>query len=160
MNETYVIFGIDMETDVGSFTPFYETTKSGTQKILNIFESHGFKGTFFFTGECAKENPDVVKMVIDSGHEVGAHSLFHETVGDELFPIPGVKPLLPEEVPNRIRLGLYAKRTYHIFSFQTYYRTYGRYFSNESAELSHWSITTRLAIQLPLSGSYLPWETF
>ena len=105
MNETYVIFGIDMETDVGSFTPFYETTKSGTQKILNIFESHGFKGTFFFTGECAKENPDIVKMVIDSDHEVGAHSLFHETVGDELFPIPGVKPLLPEEVPNRIRLA-------------------------------------------------------
>ena len=105
MNETYVIFGIDMETDVGSFTPFYETTKSGTQKILNIFESHGFKGTFFFTGECAKENPDIVKMVIDSGHEVGAHSLFHETVGDELFPIPGVKPLLPEEVPNRISLA-------------------------------------------------------
>ena len=100
---TYVIFGIDMETDVGSFTPFYETTKSGTEKIINIYNKHGIKGTFFFTGECAKENPDVVKMVIDSGNEVGAHSLYHETVGDELFPIPGVKPLLPEEVPFRIK---------------------------------------------------------
>ena len=53
--------------------------------------------------ELEKENPDVVKMVLDSGSEVGAHSLYHETVGDELFPIPGVKPLLPEEVPFRVK---------------------------------------------------------
>lgn len=92
-----------METDVGSFTPFYNYTKSGTQKIIDIFEKHDVKATFFFTGECAKENPDVVKMVLDSGHEVGVHSLYHETVGDELFPIPGVKPLLPEEVPLRVK---------------------------------------------------------
>lgn len=105
MNETYVLFGIDTETDVGSFTPFYNTTSSGTQKIIDIFNKYGFKATFFFTGECAKENPDVVKMILDNEMEVGGHSLFHETVGDELFPIPGVKPLLPEEVPNRIRLA-------------------------------------------------------
>jgi len=42
-------------------------------------------------------------MVKKSGKEVGCHSLFHETVGDELFPIPGEKPLLKEEVPFRIQ---------------------------------------------------------
>ena len=105
MNETYVLFGIDMETDVGSFTPFYETTASGTKKIVDIFNRHGFKATFFFTGECAKENPDVVKFVLDNGMEVGGHSLYHETVGDELFPIPGVKPLLPQEVYGRVKLA-------------------------------------------------------
>ena len=36
MNETYVLFGIDMETDVGSFTPFYNTTASGTRKIIDV----------------------------------------------------------------------------------------------------------------------------
>lgn len=103
MIKSHILFGIDMETDVGSFTPFYNYTKSGTQKILDIFKKYGVEATFFFTGECAKENPEVVKMVQDNGHEVGVHSLFHETVGDELFPIPGVKPLLPEEVPLRVK---------------------------------------------------------
>jgi len=33
----YVIFGIDMETDVGSFTPFYEGAKNGTPILLEVF---------------------------------------------------------------------------------------------------------------------------
>lgn len=103
MSKTYVLFGVDMETDVGSFTPFYNYTRSGTEKILNIYKKHGVNGTFFFTGECAKENPECVKMVLESGNEVGVHSLYHETVGDELFNIPGNKPLLPEEVPLRVK---------------------------------------------------------
>lgn len=103
MNKSYVLFGIDMETDVGSFTPFYNYTKSGAEKILNIFRNNSVYGTFFFTGECAKLNPDIVQTVLDSGNEIGVHSLYHETVGDELFTIPGNKPLLPEEVPLRVK---------------------------------------------------------
>ena len=104
MKPTYVLLGVDMETDVGSFTPFYEGAKHGTPLLLDLFAKKGVKGTFFFTGDCAKENPDVARMVADSGNEVGCHSLYHETVGDELFPIPGVKPLLPFEVKPRIEL--------------------------------------------------------
>ena len=104
MKPTYVLLGVDMETDVGSFTPFYEGAKHGTPLLLDLFAKKGVEGTFFFTGDCAKENPDVARMVADSGNEVGCHSLYHETVGDELFPIPGVKPLLPFEVKPRIEL--------------------------------------------------------
>jgi len=93
-----------METDVGSFTPFYEGAKHGTPFLLDLFAKKKVKGTFFFTGDCARENPDIAKMVAESGNEVGCHSLYHETVGDELFPIPGVKPLLPHEVKPRLQL--------------------------------------------------------
>ena len=102
MSKIQVIFGIDMETDVGSFTPFYEGTKHGTPILVDMFERKGVEGTFYFTGDCARENPKTVELVKKSGNEVGCHSLFHETVGEELFPIPGEKPLLPEEVPFRI----------------------------------------------------------
>ncbi len=97
-----VIFGIDMETDVGSFTPFYEGVKNATPVLLELFDKKGVEATFYFTGDAARENPDVVKLVKESPNEIGCHSLYHETVGDELFPIPGVKPLLPEEVAFRI----------------------------------------------------------
>lgn len=98
------MFGVDMETDVGSFTPFYEGVKHGTPLLLDLFAQKGVKGTFFFTGDCARENPNVATMVAKSGNEVGCHSLYHETIGDELFPIPGVKPLLPHEVKPRLQL--------------------------------------------------------
>ncbi len=105
MDKKYALIGVDMETDVGSFTPFYEGARHGTPRLLDLFQEKGVKGTFFFTGECAKENPDIARLVAGSGNEVGAHSLYHETVGDELFPIPGVKPLLPHEVKPRLALA-------------------------------------------------------
>ena len=104
MKPIYVLFGVDMETDVGSFTPFYEGAKHGTPLLLDLFLKKGVKGTFFFTGDCAKENPKIAKMVAESGHEIGCHSLYHETLGDELFPIPGIKPLLPFEIKPRLEI--------------------------------------------------------
>ena len=100
-----VIIGVDVETDIGSFTPFYEGVKHGVPLLLDMFERHGITGTFYFTGHSAKENPEIARLAAQSPNEVGCHSLFHETVGDELFPIPGVYPLLPEEVFPRIKLA-------------------------------------------------------
>jgi len=100
-----VVLGFDMETDVGSFTPFYEGVKHGTSVILDVLARHGITGTFYFTGDCVRKNPHVAPQVRQAGHEVGCHSLYHETVGDPLFDIPSVPPLLPEEVPNRLRVA-------------------------------------------------------
>jgi len=103
MEEIMVVFGFDMETDIGSWTPYYKGLVNGTPGILNLLSRKNIKSTFLFTGEAAKKYPNIVREVAERGHEVGCHSLYHETVGDELFPIPGTKPLLPEEVPFRLR---------------------------------------------------------
>lgn len=100
-----VILGFDMETDVGSFTPFYEGLAHGTPKILKTLERHGAPATFFFVGEAARAHPEVVRAVAAAGHEVGAHTLQHETIGEEIFPLPMVKPVLPEECAHRIAIG-------------------------------------------------------
>ena len=105
MQKFTVLIGVDTETDVGSFTPFYESIPKCVPILLDIFDEKQCGATFYFTGECAKENPEIAKMVAERGYEVGAHSLYHETVGDELFPIPGVKPLLPHEVEPRLKLA-------------------------------------------------------
>ncbi len=100
-----VVFGFDMETDVGSFTPFYTGLDRGTPRILRVLDRHGIPATFFFTGDAARRFPKVVREVARAGHEVGCHTLYHETIGDEIFPIPGIKPLLPEECRHRIELA-------------------------------------------------------
>ena len=104
MNPT-IIFGFDMETDIGSWTPFYEGLVHGTPRFLEVLARHGVKATCFFVGEAAKLHPEVVKMVDEAGHEIGCHTLYHETVGDEIIPIPGIKPIFPEECYHRLELA-------------------------------------------------------
>jgi len=97
-----VVLGFDMETDVGSFTPFYEGLVKGAPVILDILARRGVTATFFFTGASARQHPGTPAAVRAAGHEIGCHTLFHETIGDALFPVIGVPPVLPEEVPHRL----------------------------------------------------------
>ncbi len=105
MAKIRTVFGFDMETDVGSWTSFYEGFRKGTPKILKVLADNNISATFYFTGDSAKKNPDIVHMVRDAGHEIGCHTLFHETIGDSLFEIPGMIPILSEEVVHRIELA-------------------------------------------------------
>ena len=98
-----VVLGFDMETDIGSFTPFYEGVKHGTTHLLKLLKKHGIRATFYWTGHAAATNPGIVRRVRDAGHETGCHGLYHETLGDPLFPLPNNWPILPSEVEGRLR---------------------------------------------------------
>lgn len=100
-----VVLGFDMETDIGSYTPYYEGVQHGTPEILSILKKYGIKATFFWTGHVADNNPEIVRMVKDAGHEIGCHGLYHETLGDEIFPLPNNMPVLPSEVEGRITIA-------------------------------------------------------
>lgn len=100
-----VVIGVDCETDVGSFTPFYEGVKHGIPILCDMFARQNIRGTFFFTGDAARDNPEIARLAASAPNEIGCHALYHETVGDELFPIPNMKPLLPHEVYPRLELA-------------------------------------------------------
>lgn len=104
MDNLQVVLGFDMETDIGSWTPFYEGLQHGTPRILEVLDRNKVASTFFFTGDSVKRHPKAAEQVKAQNHEIGAHTLFHETIGDSLYDIPGMLPILPEEVPNRLRL--------------------------------------------------------
>jgi peptidoglycan-N-acetylglucosamine deacetylase len=100
-----VLLGFDMETDVGSFTPYYEGVRHGTPKLLDVLEKHDVRATFFWTGHAAENHPEMVRRVRDAGHETGCHGLYHETLGDPIFPLPNNWPLLPSEVEGRLKVA-------------------------------------------------------
>lgn len=100
-----VVLGFDMETDIGSYTPFYEGVQFGTPLILEVLKKHAAPATFFWTGHAAESNPEMVRQVRDAGHETGCHGLFHETLGDPIFPLPNNWPILPSEVEGRLRIA-------------------------------------------------------
>lgn len=98
-----VLLGIDMETDIGSFTSNYEGVRHGTPRLLEIMARQGVKATYFWTGHAASNNPEMVRAAAAAGHETGCHGLVHETLGDPLFPLPNNWPVFPFEVEGRIR---------------------------------------------------------
>jgi peptidoglycan/xylan/chitin deacetylase (PgdA/CDA1 family) len=101
----YIIFGFDMETDIGSYLKTYRGVEEGTYLILDTLERHGITATFFFTGDSARHNEKVVQDVAAKGYDVGCHSLKHETVGDAHFDMPADSPILEEEVEHRLELN-------------------------------------------------------
>jgi peptidoglycan-N-acetylglucosamine deacetylase len=52
-----------------------------TDWILAFLEKHQLKATFFCLGWVAERNPQLVKRIANSGHELAAHSYLHRKVG-------------------------------------------------------------------------------
>ena len=100
--ELHVIVSFDMESDVGSWTDSHEGVARATPLILEILDRHDVKSTFFYTGDAVKASPESLRLAQSAGHEIGCHTLQHESLGPPLFETAGARPVLPEEVPNRL----------------------------------------------------------
>lgn len=51
-----------------------------TRRILDLFDEHDVKGTFFVLGWVGERHRDLVREIHDRGHEVAAHSYWHRLV--------------------------------------------------------------------------------
>ncbi|WP_328976739.1 glycosyltransferase [Streptomyces canus] len=48
-----------------------------TPKVLDVLKKHDAHAVFFVTGTMASRYPDLVKRIVDEGHEVGLHTFNH-----------------------------------------------------------------------------------
>ncbi|MBM4403005.1 MAG: polysaccharide deacetylase family protein [Candidatus Cloacimonetes bacterium] len=51
--------------------------KEGMPILLDLYRRYNVKSTFFFTGYIVDLYPDVVRMILRDGHEVGSHGKSH-----------------------------------------------------------------------------------
>jgi len=66
----------------------YKVFKEGMPLLLDLYEKYNIKSTFYFTGYIAKLYPEIVKMVVPYGHEVGSHGLSHtKENGFDVMPL-------------------------------------------------------------------------
>ncbi len=63
-----------------------------TEVLLELLKSHKAKATFFMTGSKALEMEPIVKIINQSGHEIGNHSYHHKS----WFPLMTVKKIKRE----------------------------------------------------------------
>ena len=50
----------------------------GIRRLLNLFKKYNLKTTWFAPGHSIETFPDQMKMIVDAGHEIGAHGYSHE----------------------------------------------------------------------------------
>lgn len=101
-NNRYCLLTNDVET-----TSIWQNTlrdktgekvlKEGMPLLLDIYAKYNVKSTFFFTGYIAKLFPDVVRMIIQDGHEVASHGKSHlKENGFDVMPFERQKRHLVE----------------------------------------------------------------
>ena len=52
-------------------------TRQFTSKVLNILADHNVPACFFLIGELVRRHPDLVRRMLEEGHEVGNHTFDH-----------------------------------------------------------------------------------
>jgi peptidoglycan/xylan/chitin deacetylase (PgdA/CDA1 family) len=51
--------------------------REGAPRILRLLKKHNIQSTFFVPGMVAEGHPDLMKQIIDEGHEIAHHSYSH-----------------------------------------------------------------------------------
>jgi polysaccharide deacetylase family protein (PEP-CTERM system associated) len=51
-----------------------------TEVILELLERHAATGTFFTLGWVAKKHPELIRRIVDAGHEIASHGWWHRKV--------------------------------------------------------------------------------
>ncbi|MDT4290603.1 DUF3473 domain-containing protein [Methylomonas sp. MO1] len=57
--------------------------EQNTQRILDLFEQHQVKATFFTLGWVAERYPQLVRRIVDEGHELASHGYQHTRVTEQ-----------------------------------------------------------------------------
>ena len=70
----------DMAFEYGktiSFEDQISISTTGTISILDLLKKHGIKATFFCTATFAQNAGQVIKRILDEGHELASHGYYH-----------------------------------------------------------------------------------
>ncbi len=62
-----------------SFEDQMDISITGTNHILKLLEKHEVKATFFSTVIFARNAPDVISRIVESGHELASHGYYHSS---------------------------------------------------------------------------------
>ena len=54
--------------------------EANTNRILELFAAHDVKATFFMLGWVAERYPELVRRIVDAGHELASHGYTHTRV--------------------------------------------------------------------------------
>lgn len=81
-------------------------SKRGADRILRLLARYNLKCTFFVPGKSALDNPALVRRMLDAGHEIAHHGLYHEmsygrTVEEQMHVIDESQKIFEKVIGQR-----------------------------------------------------------
>ncbi len=76
-----VAITVDLEHDCPPFLRTYRGVTEGMPLLLDRLARERVPATFFCTGDVARRHPEIVRRLVDEGHELGCHGDTHARFG-------------------------------------------------------------------------------
>ncbi|MCC6392529.1 MAG: polysaccharide deacetylase family protein, partial [Bryobacterales bacterium] len=76
-------FHVEAFSDVvhrSEWSGYSSRVEQNTQRVLDLFDECGVKGTFFVLGWVAERYPALVRRIVERGHEAACHSYWHRLI--------------------------------------------------------------------------------
>ena len=67
-------------------------------RILDIFDDHDLKGTFFVLGWVAARHPQLVRRIFDRGHEIACHGYSHQLIYNQSYKDFEIETLMAKKL--------------------------------------------------------------
>jgi polysaccharide deacetylase family protein (PEP-CTERM system associated) len=81
LEEWFHICGVPTDySNPASWNGAVTNVVSETDVLMRILDDAGAKGTFLTVGWVAEKYPDMIRALVDAGHEIGCHSYHHQLV--------------------------------------------------------------------------------
>jgi polysaccharide deacetylase family protein (PEP-CTERM system associated) len=82
LEEYFQVSNFDRVIDRRDWAALPSRVESATRRLLDLFESHSARATFFALGWVAERHPKLVREIAERGHELACHGHEHELVYD------------------------------------------------------------------------------
>ena len=85
---------------------------NGIDKILDLLRKHETLATFFIVGELLEIQPEIFDKIIENGHEIGFHTMYHDRLDS-----PGYKEKFSNEIEKFAELTNHKSRGFRAPTF-------------------------------------------
>ena len=85
---------------------------NGIDKILELLRKHDTLATFFVVGELLEIKPEIFDKIIENGHEIGFHTMYHDRLDS-----PGYKEKFHDEIKKFAELTNHKSRGFRAPTF-------------------------------------------
>ena len=82
VEDYFQVSAFEPHVDKGSWESLPRRVEPSVDRILQLFDERSVKGTFFTLGWVAERHPQMVRRIVDMGHELASHGYWHQLVYD------------------------------------------------------------------------------
>ncbi len=83
VEEHFQVSAFESSVDRRDWDSHESRVEANTERLLELFEGAGVRGTFFTLGWIAERHPALLRRIVDGGHELACHGWAHRLVYEQ-----------------------------------------------------------------------------